>query len=435
MADDLGFGDVGVYGQKKIKTPVLDRMAREGVRFAEAYAGSTVCAPSRSALMTGQHTGRTWIRGNAKQNLRPEDVTLAEVMKSAGYATALFGKWGLGHEGSTGVPTKQGFDQFFGYLDQTHAHNSWPTFLVRNEARVKLRNEVPDEGPVGQGVATKRVEFSQDLIWNEALSWIEARGRAREPFFVYLAPTLPHANNENKTSGLEIPSPGIYAKQPWTENQKNHAAMITRLDADVGRVLALLRKLRIDKDTLVLFTSDNGPHREGGNDPEFADSNGPLRGIKRALYEGGIRVPAVARWPGRIRAGSVSKHPWANWDVMATLAEVAGATSGLPAGLDSLSFAPVLMGKQAPVHDVFYWEFHEATAPARAVRMGSFKLIEFGGRGGRVELFDLANDLAEEKDLAVAQPERVAAMRKVMDAQRADNPHWPLAVAAAPSPR
>src|SRR5688572_817677 len=278
LADDLGYGDVGCYGQKVIRTPHLDRMAAEGLRFTQYYAGSTVCAPSRCVLMTGLGTGRCFIRGNAKANLRPSDVTVAKVLKDAGYATGLTGKWGLGHEGSTGVPTKQGFDTFFGYLDQTHAHNYWPTFLVRNEERVKLKNVVPNEGKDGQGMASERVEYSDDLIHREALSFLEKN--KERPFFLYLATTLPHANNEAKSKGMEIPDYGEFKDKDWPEPEKGRAAMIARLDRNVGEVLGRVKDLGIDGQTLVIFTSDNGPHNEGGSNAAFFNSSGPLRGTK-----------------------------------------------------------------------------------------------------------------------------------------------------------
>ena len=256
--------------------------------------------------MTGLHVGRAWIRGNRRQNLRPEDVTVAELLSEAGYATGCFGKWGLGHEGSEGVPTRQGFDAFFGYLDQAHAHNYYPSFLVRGTERVDLANVVPQEGPRGQGVATEKRQYSPDLIFEEALAFVRAQ-RSR-PFFLYLPTTIPHANNEARRAGMEVPDWGEYASRDWPDPQKGLAAMIGRLDDQVGRLLALLAELDIDRRTIVMFTSDNGPHAEGGNDPQFQDSNGPLRGIKRDLYEGGIRVPLLVRWPGRIAAGQESPH-------------------------------------------------------------------------------------------------------------------------------
>ncbi|MBD0254091.1 MAG: arylsulfatase, partial [Cytophagales bacterium] len=329
LADDLGYGDLGCYGQPVIRTPHLDRMARQGLRFTQHYAGSTVCAPSRSALMTGLHTGHTRIRGNARVPLLPEDKTVAEYLQEAGYRTALVGKWGLGEEGSSGTPRRQGFDYFFGYLNQTHAHNHFPDFLWRNEEKVPLANQVlyADSGPVkGIGsVATKRVEWSQDLFTREALQFIE---RAKEsPFFLYLSYVSPHANNEHRMlgqHGLEVPDYGPYAGRDFPDVQKGLAASITKLDADVGKLLQTLRDLKLDENTLVLFTSDNGPHAEGGNDPAYFNSSGGLRGIKRDLYEGGIRVPMIAWWPGHIRAGRVSDHPSAFWDFLPTACAMAG---------------------------------------------------------------------------------------------------------------
>ena len=298
VADDLGYGDVGCFGQKQIQTPRLDRMAAEGVRLTDHYAGSTVCAPSRFALMTGYHLGSARVKGQ-NQRLIPSDVTVAKRLKQAGYATAMVGKWGLGEEGTSGVPLKQGFDSFFGYLNQVHAHNYWPAFLWDNDTKVKLRNEVVRSkrgyaSGMG-GAATKRVDYSPDLFLRETLAALD---RLKDkPFFLYLPYTIPHANNEGhlaKQHGMEIPDYGIYKDKDWPEPQKGHAAMISRLDADVGRILDRLKQLGIADNTLVIFTSDNGPHREGGAKPEFFKSSGPLRGIKRDLYEGGIRVPTRA---------------------------------------------------------------------------------------------------------------------------------------------
>ncbi len=241
MADDLGYGDLGCYGQKRIQTPVIDQLARDGMQFSDFYAGSTVCAPSRCVLMTGYHTGHAFIRGNGKDNLRPEDVTVAEVLKTAGYATGMFGKWGLGHEGSSGLPTRQGFDAFYGYLDQHHAHNYYPTFLIDGERRVKLANEVPNEGAYGQGKASQKKQYTHDLIMERALQFVEQNHK--QPFFLYLPLTIPHANNEARGEGMEIPDHGIYAEKDWPQPQKGHAAMITKMDTDIGRLLSLLRAL------------------------------------------------------------------------------------------------------------------------------------------------------------------------------------------------
>ena len=421
MADDLGYGDLGCFGQERIKTPNLDRIAAEGMKLTDFYAGSTVCAPSRCVLMTGLHTGRCYIRGNGKINLRPEDVTVAEVLKKAGYATGLAGKWGLGHEASTGMPTRQGFDFFFGYLDQHHAHNYYPTFLIKNEERFPLRNVVPNEGRYGQGVATKKVDYSHDFIAEEALKFID---RSKDgPFFLYLALTIPHANNEARAKGMEVPELGEYADKDWPEPQKGHAAMIARMDRDIGRLMDRLKKHGIDDKTLVIFTSDNGPHREGGNNPDFPDSNGPLRGIKRDLYEGGIRVPTLARWPGKIKPGSSSDHVGTFADLMATAAELAGVDA--PTGRDSVSFLPALLGEndRQKKHDFVYWEFYERGS-AQAVRMGKWKGVRKPMITGTIELYDLSKDLGEKTNIAEHHPGIVGKIRDAMKKAHEPTDRW-----------
>ena len=274
LADDLGWGDLSFLGQKQFHTPHIDRLAAEGIFFPQFYAGSTVCAPSRCVLMTGLHTGHCYIRGNAKLNLRPQDVTAAEILKSAGYATGLFGKWGLGHEGSQGVPTRQGFDEFFGYLDQHHAHNYYPAYLMKNEDRYPLRNVVPGTGEFGSGVATRKVDYSAELITKEAVGFIDRHHQ--KPFFLYYAATLPHANNEGKKEGMEVPDLGRFKSKDWPEPQKGLAAMVEHLDADVGQLLAALEKHGVAQNTVVFFTSDNGPHSEGGNDAGYFPFQRPL---------------------------------------------------------------------------------------------------------------------------------------------------------------
>lgn len=426
LADDLGYGDLGCYGQKRIKTPCLDALAAEGMRFTQVYAGSTVCAPSRCCLMVGQHTGHCFVRGNAYNNLRPEDVTVAEVLRQSGYVTALIGKWGLGQLGSTGHPLRQGFDTYFGYLDQGHAHNYWPTFLVRGDQKVRLPNVVPNELPSGAGVASERVQYSHDLFAQEALDFLAAR--KDRPFFLHLTYTIPHANNEAKDKGMEVPDLGIYKDTDWPDAEKGKAAMITRMDADVGRLIARLRELGIDRDTLVLFSSDNGPHREGGADPKFHNSSGPLRGIKRDLYEGGIRVPTLARWPGRIKPGSVSDHVWAFWDFLPTAAEVAGAKA--PEGLDGISFLPALLGQPARQHEFLYWEFHERGF-FQAVRMGDWKAVR--RNLGATELYDLARDIGETTDVARDHADVVKRIEAYLAAARTASPQWPIRLPAATS--
>ncbi len=421
LADDLGYGDVGCYGQRQIPTPNIDRLAAEGMRFTQFYAGSTVCAPSRSVLMTGQHTGHTTIRGNAKVSLRAGDRTVAQLFKEASYTTGLIGKWGLGYEGTDATPTLKGFDYFYGYLDQTHAHNYYPTFLIRNDARVPLRNVVPNEGPYGQGVATTRVDYSAALIADEAIAFLQRQTKG-QPFFLYYAPTLPHANNEAKPDGMEDPDRSAFEKENWPAPEKGFAAMVSRLDRDVGRIMAQLEKLGIANDTLVIFTSDNGPHAEGGNDPEFFDSNGPLRGHKRDLYEGGIREPFIVRWPGHITAGATSEHSGYFGDFFATAAELVGTKP--PAGLDSVSFLPALLGRAQPAHDFLYWEFYEDSG--QAVRFGDWKAIRRPMLTGSIALYDLKSDLAEQHDVAAGHPDLVARAKACMEQSHVPSALWPV---------
>ena len=427
LADDLGYGDLGCYGQKRIKTPSLDRMAEEGMRFTQHYAGSTVCAPSRCVLMTGLHTGHCLVRGNARVPLRPSDVTVAELLKRAGYATGIVGKWGLGEPGSTGIPNKKGFDYWFGYLNQRHAHNYYPKYLWRNEEKIQLKNEVRDVNPPG-GVATKRVEYSHDLFAKEALAFVESKKDT--PFFLYLAYTIPHANNEARQEGMEVPSLEPYADKDWPEPQKGHAAMITRMDGDIGKLFAKLRELGIDENTLVMFSSDNGPHREGGNNPDFNNSNGLLRGIKRDLYEGGIRVPTLARWPGRIKAGSVTDHISGFWDFLPTCAELAGFKT--PKAIDGISMVPTLLGKRGrqKKHKFIYWEFHEQ-GKKQAVRMSDWKGVRLNVArkpNGPIELYNMKTDIGEKHNIADQHPEIVAKIAKYMKTAHTPSKNWPLPV-------
>lgn len=435
LADDLGYGDLGCYGQKLIKTPNLDRMAAEGLRFTDFYAGNTVCAPSRSVLMTGQHMGHTHVRGNAGadisiQTLRDQDVTVAEVLKKAGYATALCGKWGLGEDvpGNQGLPNDQGFDFFYGYLNQVHAHNYYPEFLWKNKQKQPLRNKVVTlprkyAGFAG-GYATERIDYSHDLILEQALSFVESQKDA--PFFLYMSLTIPHANNEGTRGtgdGQEVPDYGIYKDRPWDNPDKGQAAMITRMDAGVGRLLALLKKLKIDDNTLVMFSSDNGHHDEGGHNTDLFDPNGPLKGMKRDLYEGGIRVPMIARWPGKIAAGTETAHIGYFGDLMATCAELAGADA--PSNLDSISFVPTLTGKsdKQHAHRYLYWEFYERGGK-QAVRNGKWKAVRMPMHNGPTELYDLDADLGEETNIAAAHPEIVKQLESMMKEAHVPHPNW-----------
>jgi arylsulfatase A-like enzyme len=394
------------------------------MRFTQAYAGSTVCAPSRCVLMTGKHTGHAHIRGNSLVPLRPEDITVAALLKRAGYVTGLIGKWGLGEPGTTGVPTKQGFDYFFGYLNQVHAHNYYPDYLWRNEDKIPIEGNV-----VEKNVATKRTQYSHDLFAEEALRFVE-KNKAK-PFFLYLAFTIPHANNEAGKLGMEVPSDEPYAKEAWPQPQRNHAAMITRMDRDIGRLLQKLQELGIDENTIVFFASDNGPHQEGGGDPFFFRSSGPLRGFKRSLHEGGVRIPMIVRWPGKIPAGETSPRVWAFWDFLPTATELAGAKT--PDNIDGISVAPTLLcqGKQKS-HEFLYWEFHEGGFQ-QAVRMGDWKAIR-PKLGAPLELYDLAKDLSEEKNIADRHPDVIARIETLLQNARTDSAQWPKKAEAKKKP-
>jgi len=413
LADDLGYGDLGCYGQEVIQTPNLDRMAAEGLRFTDCYAGSTVCAPSRCALMTGLHTGHCHVRGNALVPLRPEDLTVAEVLKQAGYATGIFGKWGLGEPGTTGLPNRKGFDEWFGYLNQGHAHNYYPEYLWRNEQKVFLE--------ANKGGA--RVDYSHDLFSAEALDFV--RRHRDHPFFLYLAYTIPHANNEygrETGNGMDVPTDMPYSDRPWPQPQKNHAAMISRLDDHCGQLLRLLADLALDDNTIVFFTSDNGPHKEGGADPAFFRSSGPLRGFKRDLYEGGIRVPMIVRWPGTVRAGTQSAYPWAFSDFLPTAAALAGVSA--PEGLDGVSVLPAILGREQQDQRYLYWEFHERGFD-QALRLGQWKAVRHGTQEP-VELYDLSADLGEQHDVAPQHPDVVARAERLFREARTDSALFPI---------
>ncbi len=419
LADDLGYGDLGCYGQEIIDTSNIDRLAAEGMRFTDAYAGSTVCAPSRSCLMTGQHTGHTRIRNNAsptmgRVSLWHSDVTVAEVLRSAGYSTSMIGKWGIGEAGSTGVPTQQGFDEWFGYLNQGHAHDFYPEHLWRNDTEVFLRG---NRGGMRQ-------EYSHDLFADEAIEFLN--NHSEGPFFLYLPLTIPHANNELGRAtgdGMEVPDYGPYAEKNWPTTEKGFAAMITRMDRDVGRIMAKLKELEIDDNTIVFFSSDNGPHSEGGHTPDFFNSRGGLRGIKRDLYEGGIRVPTIARWPGKIKAGSVSDHPWAFWDFLPTAADLAGARA--PGGIDGSSIVPTLLGKDQSEPAYLYWEFIRGKNFHQAVRKGQWKAVR-PHRDQPVELYNLAADQAEQHNIAADHPDVVKQMESILANARTESEAYPV---------
>jgi len=415
LSDDLAQGDVGVYGQKLIQTPNLDRMAREGTRYTQAYCGTSVCAPSRSSLMTGLHMGHCPIRAN--REIQPEGqmplpagtLTVAALLKTQGYATACVGKWGMGMFDTTGSPLKLGFDHFFGYNCQRHAHSYFPAFLYNDAKRFEL------EGNDGKGVGRT---YAQNLIANEVLRWVKAN--QDRPFFLFHSVTLPHGR-------FEIDDQGIYKDKPWTDQQKNYAAMVTRLDRDVGRLLDLLRELKLDRRTLVMFAGDNGssfdPKSEIGR---LFDQTmgGQLRGFKRTLYEGGLRQAAFAWWPGTVPAGRVSHEPWAFWDFLPTAAELAGAAIPNEAKTDGHSLVSFLKGGPAPKRDCFYWELHEG-ASLQAVRWGDWKAVK-NGPSQPIELYDLKGDVGETTNLAAAKPDLVTKAEALMKAARVDDPNWPM---------
>lgn len=431
VVDDLGYGDLSCYGQKLFQTPNIDRMANEGMLFTQHYAGSTVCAPSRSSLMTGQTTGHTPIRGNKEWKpegqwpMPAESFTIAEMLKEKGYVTGGFGKWGLGYPGSEGDANMQGFDEFYGYNCQRMAHNYYPAHLWGNQQKIIL------EGNTGDQFG----EYAPELIHKRALQFIEKN--KDKPFFLFYPNTIPHAelllpgkymdefrgkflpekHHKGAHFGDEAFRVGAYGEQ--AEAHAAFAAMVTLLDKQVGDVLAKLEELGLEKNTIVMFTSDNGPHQEGGADPDYFDSNGPLKGYKRDLYEGGIRVPMIAWWPETIKAGSKTDHISAFWDVMPTLAGLAGAE--IPENIDGISFLPTLLGQDdQKQHDFMYWEFHELGG-RQAVRKDNWKLVcnqVFDQAKTTTELYDLSNDLGEENNVAGQHAEIVAELSQLIQQSR-----------------
>jgi arylsulfatase A len=431
LADDLGYGDLGCYGQTRFQTPNIDRMAREGMLFTRHYAGCTVSAPSRSSLMTGMTTGHTPVRGN--KEIQPEGqwpiadstFSVAEMLKAAGYVTGGFGKWGLGYPGSEGDANMQGFDEFYGYNCQRMAHNYFPAYLWDNQEKVIL------EGNSGD----KFEDYAPGLIHKRALQFIEKN--MDKPFFLFYPSTIPHAElllpeeNLKEFQGKFEPEKSFKGAEPGDEGFRNgsygtqpeaHAAfvaMVTLLDRQVGEVLDKLKELGIEKKTIVMFTSDNGPHQEGGADPDYFDSNGPLRGYKRDLYEGGIREPMIAWWPGQIEAGSSTGLVSAFWDVMPTVAELAGVDA--PDNIDGISFLPTILGQKGQKeHEYMYWEFHERGG-RQAVLKGNWKLVRyqvFNPSETTTELYDLNTDPGEEKNIADENADIVKELSLIMSEAR-----------------
>jgi arylsulfatase A-like enzyme len=426
VADDLGYGDLGSYGQTMIQTTNLDKLAAEGLRFTDFYAGSTVCAPSRYALMTGIHTGHAFIRGNGSQALRREDVTAAELLQKEGYHTGLIGKWGLGNENSTGMPQEKGFDEVVAYLDHVHAHDYYTDRLWRYDSRTGFRDwEIFPENQAG-----KHGLYTHDLFTKAALNFLNFNKPEQlnhyRPFFLYLAYTIPHANNEEAKrsgNGMQVPDDTPYSDQGWPQPEKNKAAMITRLDQDVGKLLAKLDELKIGDNTVVFFTSDNGPHKEGGVDPAFFKSSGGLRGIKRDMYEGGIRVPLIVHWPAKIKSARVNDQVWSFWDLLPTAMEIAMAKA--PQNIDGISMLPTLLGRtQTNHHEFLYWEFHERGFQ-QAARMGQWKAVR-PQASESLELYDLKTDRAEQHNVAKEHPDIVAKFETYLKSARTEAAEWPI---------
>ena len=424
MVDDAGYGDFGCYGQKLFTTPNIDRMAASGMLFTQHYSGSTVCAPTRCSIMNGVHTGHAFVRGNREvqpegQAPIPSDmITIPKLLRKAGYVTGMFGKWGLGAPKSSGDPMNQGWDEFFGYNCQRQAHTFYPKHLWHNSEKVMLNGKT----------------YSHDLIQEKALQFI--RDNEKKSFFAYLPLTIPHA-------AMQCPEEDVAPfrkKFPQFENKigkYSHgsiirnpvaafAGMMTRMDRGIGQILDLLNELDIAENTLVLFTSDNGPHYEGGHQPEFFNSNGPLKGHKRDLYEGGIRVPLIAYWPGKIKSGSVSNHICAHWDLMPTFCELAKISE--PNHTDGISYIPALTGKKQKKHAYLYWEFH-SYGNAQAIRMGDWKGIRLKVKNdpnAPIQLFDLKKDIGETNNIAANHPDIIRRFTKLFKTAHTPSERFPL---------
>jgi len=457
LADDLGYGELGCYGQQKIRTPNLDRMAAEGMRFTQFYAGAPVCAPSRCVLMTGKHLGHAAIRDNSEVQpegqwpLPAEEITIAEILKNKGYSTAAIGKWGLGPPRSSGDPNSQGFDLFFGYNCQRHAHNHYPSWLYRNHEKVSLNNPEfsahqrfpSDADPNDRRLYAQYVgqEYAPDRMLAEALDFIQ-KNRDR-PFFLYYATTVPHLALQVPEDSLqeylgdfpETPYLGDRGYLPCFAPRATYAAMVSRLDRDVGKILDQIKQLGLDSETLVIFTSDNGPTHGrgggpqdgvGGSDSVFFQSAGTLNGLKGSVFEGGLRVPMIARWPGKIPAGTVSEHVGAFYDFLPTFAEIVSAQ--IPTGIDGISFLPTLLGKsqEQRQHEFLVWEFY-GYGGQQAVRFGPWKAVRrdcYQSPDGPITLFNLETDPGETRDVSSEYPEIVRKAQSILEREHSDSPFW-----------
>ena len=417
LADDLGYGDLGCYGQQKIQTPHLDQMAKNGVQFTQAYSGAPVCAPARSVLMTGLHGGHTPIRGNrslvdrSRVPLPDSAVTVAEVLKDAGYTTGMFGKWGLGEPGTEGHPNNQGFDEFYGFLNQRRAHDYYPEYAWHNRDTVRFKD---NEGGA-------REIYVADWYFERSIDFVEQHHK--RPFFAYLPIQLPH----NK---YQIPDLGLYDTASWTGDEKVYAAMVTKIDSYVGRLLQTLDSLGITENTIVFFSSDNGPAKlsEHGEfvDPAFFGSRGGLRGIKRDVYEAGIRIPMLVQWKGTIAEGAVSDYPWAFHDILPTVLDLSGSKKQL--NTDGLSVLPALKGEKPAIRDYLYWEFFGEGSKRglflQALRQGNWKMVS--GYNEAVELYDLSEDPAETLNLCKEYPDKCNELQNLISKARTESKHWPV---------
>lgn len=462
MCDDMGYGDLACYGQQYISTPNIDRLAAEGMRFTQAYAGSPVSAPSRATFMTGQHTGHTHVRGNkeywlgqvqygnntdyatvGQEPYDPDHIILPEIMKDNGYTTGMFGKWAGGYEGSVSTPDKRGIDEYYGYICQFQAHLYFPNFLneySRSAGDTEVRRVVLEDNikyPMYGDDYKKRTQYSADLIHQKALSWLDKQ-TADQPFFGIFTYTLPHAELAQPEDSILLAYKGHFCVEktfggsegsrynPTDYGHAEFAAMITRLDAYVGEIMKKLEEKGLADNTVVIFTSDNGPHEEGGADPDFFNRDGLLQGKKRSTYEGGIRVPFIVRWPGKVKAGSVNDHQLAFYDLMPTFCDIAGIDNYVERYtnkelandyFDGISFLPTLTGEGTQKdHDFLYWEFSETQM--LGLRMGDWKMVV---QNGNVKLFDLATDVHEDHDVAAQHPDIVKKMKDIIYEQHVDS--------------
>lgn len=436
VTDDLGYGDLSCYGQEKFQTPNIDRLALNGTRFTRSYSGTTVSAPSRASLMTGLHTGHAPIRGN--KEIKPEGqfplpagtFTLFHLFKKAGYTTGAFGKWGLGQPGSTGDPNNQGIDEFYGYNCQLLAHNYYPSHLWHNQTKIEFPEN--DNGQFGA--------YSQDLIQEKTLEFID--NHSKKPFFLFVPMVLPHAELVVPEDSIIQQLRGKFEEKPYKgvdsgpafrkggymsqeSPRATHAAMVSRIDMYVGQIIRKLKEAGVYENTLIIFTSDNGPHREGGGDPDFFNSNGIYRGYKRDLYEGGIRVPTIISWQGNVPSGKESNFPFAFWDYMPTFAALTGQDA--PDNTDGIDILPTLLDKgDQGERDYLYFEFLEQGG-RQAVIQGDWKLLHLNIRGGGLyELYNLASDPAENHNLLDLYPQKAAALREIMQKARTEDSNWPL---------